>query len=101
ERHRHESRWIAFFGLDEFLFSGTGRPVPDVLRAFEPWPGLLVNRPAFGSAGREAQPPGLVTESYTLRSNISRRNRAGKTIADPTRLARAGGGHHWRYTEGH
>lgn len=101
ERHRHDSRWIAFFDLDEFLFSGTGRPLPEVLRGFEPWPGVLVNRPAFGSAGHESQPPGLVTESYPLRSNISRRNRAGKTIADPTRLARCGGGHHWSYTESH
>jgi hypothetical protein len=101
ERHRHDSRWIAFFDLDEFLFSGTGRPLPEVLREFEPWPGVLVNRPAFGSAGWETTPSGLVTESYPLRSNISRRNRAGKTVADPMRLARCGGGHHWYYTEGH
>jgi hypothetical protein len=100
-RHREESRWIAFFDLDEFLFSGTGRPLPEVLQPFEPWPGVLVNRPAFGSAGVHTQPAGLVTESYPLRSNISRRNRAGKTIADPARLARCGGGHHWVYTEGY
>jgi hypothetical protein len=100
-RHRDESRWIAFFDLDEFLFSGTGRPLPEILRAFEPWPGVLVNRPAFGSAGIQTQPAGLVTESYTLRSNISRRNRAGKTIADPARVTGAGGGHHWIYREGH
>ena len=100
QRHRHDSRWIAFFDSDEFLFSGTGRPVPEILRAFEPWPGVLVNRPAFGSAGRETMPEGLVTESYPLRSNISRRNRHCKTIADPTRLVRCGGGHHWEYTEG-
>jgi Glycosyltransferase family 92 len=101
ERHRHDSRWIAFFDLDEFLYSGTGRPVPDILRAFEPWPGVLVNRPAFGSAGRDAMPSGLVTENYPLRSNISRRNRAGKTIADPMRVSECGGGHHWSYTEGY
>jgi Glycosyltransferase family 92 len=99
ERHRHDCRWIAFFDLDEFLYSGAGRPVPEILRAFEPWPGVLVNRPAFGSAGRDAMPAGLVTESYPLRSNISRRNRAGKTIADPMRVTHCGGGHHFGYTE--
>src|SRR2546429_4010004 len=26
--HGHESRWIAFIDLDEFLFSPTGSPVP-------------------------------------------------------------------------
>jgi hypothetical protein len=101
ERHRHDSRWIAFFDLDEFLFSGTGRPVPEILRAFEPWPGVLVNRPAFGSAGWETMPSGLVTESYLLRSNLSRRNRAAKTIADPMRVVSCGGGHHWTYAEGY
>jgi hypothetical protein len=101
QRHRHDSRWIAFFDLDEFLYSGTGRPLPEVLRAFEPWPGVLVNRPAFGSAGWETTPPGLVTASYPLRSNISRRNRAGKTVADPLRVRRCPGGHHWEYTEGY
>ena len=101
ERHRQDSRWIAFFDIDEYLFSGTGRPLTEVLRPFEPWPGVFVNRPAFGSAGREAMPSGLVTESYPLRSNISRRNRAGKSIADPMRVASCGGGHHFTYTEAH
>ena len=98
-RHRQDARWIAFCDLDEFLYSGTGRPVPEILRAFEPWPGVLVNRPAFGSAGWQAMPSGLVTESYLLRSNISRRNRAGKTIADPMRVTQCLGGHHWAYTD--
>lgn len=101
ERHRADSRWIAFIDLDEFLFSPTGRPLPEVLRAFEPWPGVLVNRPVFGSSGHEVQPSGLVTENYVLRCNSTTRNRAGKTIADPRRLARCCGGHHWTYTDGY
>jgi Glycosyltransferase family 92 len=99
-RHRDDARWIAFIDVDEFLFSPTGQPLPEVLRAFERWPGVLVNRPTFGSSGHVTPPAGVVIESYLLRSDMTRRNRAGKTIADPTRLARCGGGHHWTYTEG-
>ena len=37
-----ESRWIAFIDLDEFLFSPTGRPLPEVLSEYERWPGVGV-----------------------------------------------------------
>ncbi len=36
ERHRRDSRWIAFIDIDEFLFSPTGKGLPDVLAGFEP-----------------------------------------------------------------
>jgi hypothetical protein len=101
ERHRHDSRWIAFIDLDEFLFSPTGRPLHEVMKEFEDWPGVLVSRPGFGSSGHEAQPSGLVVENHQLRCNVTRRNRGAKTIADPTRLGRCWTGHHWSYTEGH
>ena len=101
ERHRHDSRWIAFFDIDEYLFSPTGRTVPEVLREFEPWPGVLAGRPAFGSCGWDAQPEGLVIENYQLRCNVTRRNRAGKSIVDPTRVVHVMSGHHFLHTEGY
>ena len=30
-RHRDDAAWIAFIDVDEFLFSPSGRPVPEVL----------------------------------------------------------------------
>jgi len=99
QRHRLDSRWIAFFDIDEYLFSPTGRTVPDVLREFEAWPGVLAGRPAFGSCGRHAKPEGLVIENYLLRCNVTRRNRAAKSIIDPTRVERVLSGHHWLHTE--
>ena len=54
ETYRDEARWIAFFDVDEFLFSPEGTPVPEILRDFEPWPGVGVNQICSG-------PPGTVT----------------------------------------
>ena len=51
EHHRDESRWIAFLDLDEFLFSPTGRPLPEVLADYEQWPGVVVNWATFGTSG--------------------------------------------------
>ena len=51
ERHRDDSRWIAFLDLDEFLFSPTGRPLPEVLADYESAPGVVVNWAMFGTSG--------------------------------------------------
>ena len=40
--HRDDSRWIAFIDLDEFLFSPSGEPLPEVLADYEQWPGVAV-----------------------------------------------------------
>jgi Glycosyltransferase family 92 len=68
ERHRADARWIAMIDIDEFLFSPTGRPLPDVLRGFDTHPGVAVNRRFFGTNGHRRPPGGLVTESYPMRS---------------------------------
>jgi hypothetical protein len=91
EQHRHDSRWIAFIDLDEFLFSPTGRLLPDVLRDFESHPGVVVNMIYYGTSGHETRPPGLAIENYTRRLRIDRpRNKAIKSIVDPQRTARPG-----------
>ena len=47
ERHRHDSRWLAFIDIDEFLFSPTSEPLPDVLHDYEPYPGVCVDPADF------------------------------------------------------
>ena len=86
KRHRDESRWIGFIDLDEFLFSPTGRPVPEVLTEFERWPGVGVNWAVYGSSGHRTRPPGLVIENYVRRSDNDDLNRHIKSIADPRRV---------------
>jgi glycosyl transferase family 92 len=100
ERHRFDCRWIAFIDIDEFLFSAVG-PLPEALRDFEQWPGVVVNRPTYGSSGHETRPPGLAIESYLLRSNVGRRSVISKTVARPEFLVGCPHLHNWDYTEGH
>jgi hypothetical protein len=67
ERHRDEARWIAMIDIDEFLFSPTGAPLPEVLCRFDTHPAVAVNRRFFGTNGHQRPAEGLVTESYPMR----------------------------------
>ena len=102
ERHRDDSRWIAFVDIDEFLFSPTGKPLPEVLARYEQWSGVGVNRVTFSTSGHETRRPGLVVENYTRRIVVpGTRKTAIKSIVDPRRVERALGPHHFEFREGH
>src|SRR5438309_11534779 len=58
-KHGDESRWIAFLDLDEFLFSPTLRPLPELLAEYEQHPAVVVNWMMFGTSGHLTRPPGL------------------------------------------
>jgi hypothetical protein len=60
-----------------------------------------VNRPTYGTSGHETRPPGLVIESYLLRSGMGRRSVVSKTIGQPEFLANCPAIHVWNYTKGH
>lgn len=84
ERLRGRSRWAAFIDIDEFLFSPTGRPLPEVLTRFEGQAGVIVNWQCYGTSGHRARPAGLTIESFTRRAKTGwARNRRVKTIVDP------------------
>ncbi|MFL5902048.1 MAG: glycosyltransferase family 92 protein [Solirubrobacterales bacterium] len=68
ERHRSDVRWIAMIDIDEFLFSPSGVPLPEILRRFDTHPAVAVNRRFFGTNGHQRPAEGLVTENYTMRS---------------------------------
>jgi hypothetical protein len=102
ETRRHDARWIAFIDVDEFLFSPTWRPVPDVLRGFEEHPGVAVNCVQFGTSGHLTPPPGLMIENYTRRLGLERpRSKIVKTIVDPERTVSVGtNAHYFIYRDG-
>jgi hypothetical protein len=104
ERHRRDCRWIAFLDIDEFLFSPTGQPLPDVLAGYEDAPGVAVSVVAFGNSGHPTRPPGLVLENYVHRGPDGLRHREGwsfKSIVDPARAEScAHGGHYFVYRDG-
>ena len=85
QNHGRESRWIAFIDLDEFLFSPTGRPLPEVLSSMSAgraW--VLTGRRSV--LQHTAQPAGLVTENYIRRSNRKGHNHGIKSVVDPRRV---------------
>jgi hypothetical protein len=96
--HREEARWIAFFDVDEFLFSPSGASVAELLRDYERWPGVGVNWAMFSHAGHRTRPDGLVIDSYPLRD----RNETGwiKCIVDPVRTTRCESAHFFTYHYG-
>ena len=98
--HGAEPRWIAFLDADEFLYCPRGKPVPEVLRDFERWPGVGVNEAMFGTSGHLTRPHGLVIESY-LWLAVNRSHTWIKSIVDPSRVAYSYGGHHCAYRSGH
>jgi hypothetical protein len=86
QNYAQDSRWIAFIDLDEFLFSPTGRPLPEVLSEYERWPGVGVNWCMFGASGHTSRPAGLVTENYVRRTDRWSHNRSIKSVVDPRRV---------------
>ena len=94
-RHRDDSRWIAFVDIDEFLFSPTGRPLPEVLARYERWAGVGVNRVTFGTSGHETRPPGLVLENYTRRIDLPE---PGKSASRASSIPAASSGRSARTT---
>jgi hypothetical protein len=103
-RHRDDARWIAFIDIDEFLFSPTGRQLPDVLRGFEQFSGVEVSVLAFGPSGHRAKPSGLVIESYLRRRSYMSQEtdlEHVKSIVDPTRVDRTLNAHGFYYADGY
>ena len=103
-RHRDDSRWIAFIDVDEFLFSPTGRALPDVLHGFEGFAGVAVSALAFGPSGHRTKPSGLVIESYLRRrAYVSPEADVEhvKSVVDPGRVDRTHNAHGFYYADGY
>jgi hypothetical protein len=100
EEHRNDSRWITFLDLDEFLFSPTGRRLPELLTEYEEWPGVGVNRVTFGPSGHDAKPPGLVIENYLYRRETKGHpGTSVKSIVDPKRTVGCDSPHSFIYVD--
>jgi glycosyltransferase involved in cell wall biosynthesis len=97
---RGKSRWIAFIDLDEFLFSPTGRPVPELLPEFEAWPAVCPHWLTFGSSGHDRRPEGLVIDNYRMCTRHWRANRWIKSIVDPERTLKSVTSHAFVYSSG-
>lgn len=101
QRHGPESRWIAFIDLDEYLFSPTYKPLPEILADYEQHPAVVANWAMFGTSGHLTKPAGLTIENYDRRKEYPPGAvEQVKSIVDPARTARAVTGHSFEYREG-
>lgn len=104
DEHGHESRWIAFLDTDQFLFSPTMRPLPEILPEYEQWPGVGVNEMRFGPDGHLTRPPdSLVIDTFRLRDGWPATKKQAtliKSIVDPARVESARNPHGFSYREG-
>jgi hypothetical protein len=99
--HRDEARWIAFLDMDEFLFSPTGAQLPEVMREYERFPGVVVSRAEFGPSGHLTKPDGLVIESYVERQPLRPDDESPyKSIVEPGLVTRCLSAHSFVYRDG-
>ena len=101
ETHRDQTRWLAFFDLDEFLFSPTGASLPKTLERFAAHPGVAVNWLGFGSSGRDEREGLLVLEAFTRRAPTRWiRNHRVKCVVQPARTEHIQSVHGCVYRDG-
>jgi glycosyl transferase family 92 len=98
--HGDETRWMAFLDVDEFLFSPTGRLLPDVLREYERHPGVGVSRAWMGTAGHRTRPEGLLLRNFSSRLHVPEPNRSVKSVVDPDRVVQRLNEHWFEFREG-
>jgi hypothetical protein len=94
ERHRTETRWLAFLDLDEFVVPVGGGSLTDFLLRNEQHPVVEVNWLVYGSGGQKQKSPGGVMERFRRHSPPSHKlNRHVKSFVDPRRVCLMTGCH--------
>lgn len=87
ERHRLDSRWIAFIDLDEFIVPLKDKFIPEFLKRFERFPAVEINWLCYGSGGAVKKTSGGVIERFRHHSLPEHRlNRHVKSIVNPKRV---------------
>lgn len=86
-----ESRWMAFFDADEFMFPTDAASLVEILQAREEMQAVCVTGINFGTSGHAIQPLGLVTENYrhSVPMDVQRQHETllnVKSIVQPGRI---------------
>lgn len=87
EKHRLETRWLAFIDLDEFIVPVADSSIPAFLERFEAFPAVEINWLIYGSGGAEKKsdlPVMTRFRRHSLPGHVL--NRHVKSIVDPRRV---------------
>jgi len=91
DRFKNETKWIAFIDTDEFLFSPTGKKLPEILPEYEQHAGIGVNWVCFGSSGHMFRQNGLVMGNYRWRASDGfEKNEVIKSIVNTSKIKSVG-----------
>ncbi|WP_290171586.1 glycosyltransferase family 92 protein, partial [Duncaniella muris] len=84
DRHRFDTRWLAFIDLDEFIVPIADSSIPEFLKRFEDSPAVEINWLIYGSGGAEKKSTDPVMQRFRHHSLPGHRlNRHVKSIVDP------------------
>ena len=87
ERHRLDTRWLAFIDLDEFIVPKKDESIPLFLSRFEQFAAVEVNWLIYGSGGAKKKEPGTMMERFRHHSKPDHiLNRHVKSIINPRRV---------------
>ena len=87
EKHRLETRWMAFLDLDEFVVPVRDENIVAFLRRMEDHPVVEINWLVYGSGGEKEKRPGGVMERFKHHSTPDHEvNRHVKSFVDPRRV---------------
>ena len=87
DRHRFDTRWLAFIDLDEFIVPLRDRSITEFLTGFEDSPVVEINWLIYGSGGAEKKSSAPVMERFRHHSLPSHQlNRHVKSIVNPRRV---------------
>ena len=87
DRHRFDTRWLAFIDLDEFIVPLRDRSITEFLTGFEDSPVVEINWLIYGSGGAEKKSSAPVMGRFRHHSLPSHQlNRHVKSIVNPRRV---------------
>lgn len=87
ERHRTDTRWIAFIDLDEFIVPVKDSSIHEFLQRHEDAAAVEINWLIYGSSGQKKRMPGTMMERFRRHSLPSHYlNRHVKSIVNPRRV---------------
>lgn len=87
DRHRFDTRWLAFIDIDEFIVPLKDPTVADFLKRFEGFPAVEINWLIYGSNGQLTKTSEPVMERFIRHSKGDEiLNRHVKSIVNPRRV---------------
>jgi len=98
---RNETKWLAIFDVDEFLFPTQYDDLRTLLKEYEGYGGLVVSSLFFGTSGHKVRPEGLQIDNFTKRlKDGDYENTFIKSIVQPDKVKEVTDPHIIRTIEG-